>query len=395
MATFIIEMIITVIVFLEYFNTNKMTELNNKTNEKKTIILEWEGTELKGDSLTCERFKTISGEKEAHLLFSSSFFAKNDNKFKKGDIYRFSTSGIFVKDGGVIQKIDGEYEFQKITSSLFIKELWEEKNKLIEKLSLSEEDLKKKKEDVGKVNQKWLDSERSISNLQEKLNNLQSEKESSIEEINFLKEDLKRKLKDVENSNQNLIVAKEEFSSLQVKFSEIQFEKIKIENERMTPERQKYLLQEKEDLQKELDSEKNKKQTLTNRLEEIQDRTWKENIQARLKEEKERLNQAKISFSNKLEINQKAFLETLLIIQEQFDNLIFEDVDPRICSPMKNQLQQTKDKLISENKEISLEEIEDICKMKSEIIKLEFQQKQWDKLEKIQEQTLYAFVEVR
>jgi hypothetical protein len=33
--------------------------------------------------------------------------------------------------------------------------------------------------------------------------------------------------------------------------------------------------------------------------------------------------------------------------------------------------------------------------MKSEIIKLEFQQKQWDKLEKIQEQTLYAFVEVR
>jgi uncharacterized protein YydD (DUF2326 family) len=109
--------------------------------------------------------------------------------------------------------------------------------------------------------------------LQEKLNNLQSEKESSIEEINFLKEDLKRKLKDVENSNQNLIVAKEEFSSLQVKFSEIQFEKIKIENERMTPERQKYLLQEKEDLQKELDSEKNKKQTLTNRLEEIQDRT--------------------------------------------------------------------------------------------------------------------------
>jgi hypothetical protein len=56
--------------------------------------------------------------------------------------------------------------------------------------------------------------------------------------------------------------------------------------------------------------------------------------------------------------------------------LIFEDVDPRICSPMKNQLQQTKDKLISENKEISLEEIEDICKMKSEIIKLEFQQKQ-------------------
>jgi hypothetical protein len=40
MATFIIEMIITVIVFLEYFNTNKMTELNNKTNEKKTIILE-------------------------------------------------------------------------------------------------------------------------------------------------------------------------------------------------------------------------------------------------------------------------------------------------------------------------------------------------------------------
>jgi hypothetical protein len=92
-----------------------------------------------------------------------------------------------------------------------------------------------------------------------------------------------------------------------------------------------------------------------------------------LKSEKSRLNQLKISIGSKLEVGQKVLLETLLIIQEQFDNLIFEGVDQRICSPMKNQLQNTKDKL---NKEISLEEIECLCESQTEIIKLESQQRQ-------------------
>jgi len=69
-------------------------------------------------------------------------------------------------------------------------------------------------------------------------------------------------------------------------------------------------------------------------------------------------------------------LDTLLVIQEQFDSLIFEGVDQRICSPMKNQLQQTKDKLVNENKKLSLDEIETLCITQTEIIKLETQQKQ-------------------
>jgi len=69
-------------------------------------------------------------------------------------------------------------------------------------------------------------------------------------------------------------------------------------------------------------------------------------------------------------------LETLLVIQEQFDNLIFEGVDQRICSPMKSQLQSTKEKLVDKNEKLSEEEMEVLCKTRTEIIKLEFQQKQ-------------------
>jgi hypothetical protein len=95
-----------------------------------------------------------------------------------------------------------------------------------------------------------------------------------------------------------------------------------------------------------------------------------------LKEEKSKLSQSKVSISSKLESGQQVFLDTLLVIQEQFDNLIFEGVDYKICSPMKNQLKQTKDKLVSENKKISLEELEMLCQVQTEITKLESQQKQ-------------------
>jgi hypothetical protein len=43
---------------------------------------------------------------------------------------------------------------------------------------------------------------------------------------------------------------------------------------------------------------------------------------------------------------------------------------------MKNQLQSTKDKLVDENKKVSLEEIESLCEVQTETAKLEFQQKQ-------------------
>jgi len=213
----------------------------------------------------------VVGEEEGNLLFYSTFFTSNI-KFKKGDIYRLSTAGNFVKEGEIIQKIEGgEHEFQKITPSLFIKELWEERKQTTEKFNLSEEDLKKKKEDVDRINQKLLDSERNVTQLQEKVNNLQSEKENNVKEISSLKEELQRKEQEIEKINQTLTEAKKELSDLQVKFSEIQFEKTKIENERMTPERQRHLLQEQDSLKNELEKEKNKKQDLINQLEEIRD----------------------------------------------------------------------------------------------------------------------------
>jgi hypothetical protein len=101
---------------------------------KKTFILEWEKTELKGGLTPYEKFKLIVGSDRENLFFFSTFFTDNI-KFKKGEIYQLSTSGNFVEDNsgvipggfnvsGIIQEIsDGDYEFQKITPSLLIKEL--------------------------------------------------------------------------------------------------------------------------------------------------------------------------------------------------------------------------------------------------------------------------------
>jgi len=317
------------------------TSTNENKNEKKTFILEWETTEHK-DKAT-EKFKVIVGSNEKNLLFLSTFFS-GDVRFKSGDIYQLSFSGDFVKNGEVIQKVDSEkHEFRKITPSLLIKEFWEETRKTAENLNLSERDLEKKKEDVDKKIQELADT-------------------------------------------------KKELSDLQVKFNETKIEKDKIENERMTPERQRRLLQEQEILKKELEDEKNKKQDLINQLERIKNLLWKENIKEKLKEVKNKRDQSKISIINKLEDSQKVFLETLLVIQEQFDNLIFEGVDQKICSPMKNQLRDTKKKIVDENKKVSMDEIKMLCITQTEIKKLEFQQKQWDELEKIQEQE--QFIEV-
>jgi len=80
-----------------------------------------------------EKFDVVVGSEEESLVFYSTFF-DDDIKFKKGEVYELSTSGGFVKntsgnipgsfDGGIIQGIDNtDYEFEKITPSLLIKEL--------------------------------------------------------------------------------------------------------------------------------------------------------------------------------------------------------------------------------------------------------------------------------
>jgi len=92
--------------------------------KNKKLILEWENTEIKDGTTTYEKFKVIVGSDKENLLFYSTFFTDNI-KFKKGEIYQIFTLGKFVEDSsGIIQNIDGgEYEFEKIAPSLFIKEL--------------------------------------------------------------------------------------------------------------------------------------------------------------------------------------------------------------------------------------------------------------------------------
>jgi hypothetical protein len=80
--------------------------------------------------------------------------------------------------------------------------------------------------------------------------------------------------------------------------------------------------------------------------------------------------------NSKLGENQENSLESLLFAQEQFDSLIFDNINQthRIFSLTKDKLQQAKDKLIK--KQLSSEEIESLCEIQTEISKLETQQKQ-------------------
>jgi len=128
--------------------------------------------------------------------------------------------------------------------------LRKKKEKLVKELDLSERDLKSKKEDVSDINQKWLDSKNEIVQLKGEISNLCSEREKSVEEASLLREELKRKKEELEKSGQVLVNTKQELSDLQGNFNKVQSEKTKIENERMTPERQNYLLQEQENLKK-------------------------------------------------------------------------------------------------------------------------------------------------
>jgi len=100
-----------------------------------------------------EKFEVIAGsdkEKE-NLVFYSTFFADNI-KFKKGEIYELSITGNFVQDSSeIIQGVDSaDYELEKVTPSLAIKELWEENEENIENLGSLEEELERNKKTLIK-----------------------------------------------------------------------------------------------------------------------------------------------------------------------------------------------------------------------------------------------------
>jgi len=141
---------------------------------------------------------------------------------------------------GIIQNIDSrEYEFEKITPSLFIKELWEEKEKNIENLNLLEEDLTKKKKDVERVNQELFNAKTATSNLKNQFDNLQTEKEKGDEKLNLFEKDIQKKKEEIDKANQKQVDSEKEIVELRSQFDNLKLEKSKVENERITPEKHK------------------------------------------------------------------------------------------------------------------------------------------------------------
>jgi hypothetical protein len=97
-----------------------------------------------------------------------------------------------------------------------------------------------------------------------------------------------------------------------------------------------------------------------------------------LERKRKDLNQLKVDASDRVEANQKSLLESLLETlvekQEDFDLALFENVDQTSRTFVKAQekLQEVKDKLTK----LDSEEIEELCKMQTEIGKLEVSQRQ-------------------
>lgn len=115
-------------------------------------------------------------------------------------------------------------------------------------------------------------------------------------------------------------------------------------------------------------------------MENLQIQQLNETIQEKLERKRKDLNQLKVDASGRVEDNQRPLLETLLEKQEDFDLALFENVDQtsRTFVRAQEKLQEVKDKLIPK---LGSEEVEEICKMQTEIGKLENSQRQWDKME--------------
>ena len=153
----------------------------------------------------------------------------------------------------------------------------------------------------------------------------------------------------------------------------LQSEKEKVKNDSITPERYEKLLQDKETLKGQLKSERKSKQFFAEELEKIHNQEWKGTIGEKLEKQNSELEKLKVGLNNKLETSKKPYLETLLAMQKQLDVLIFKDVDQNFCAIIKDQLQQAKDELV---KQLSPEEIEELCAKQTEVRKLEVQQEQ-------------------
>ena len=112
---------------------------------------------------------------------------------------------------------------------------------------------------------------------------------------------------------------------------------------------------------------------------------WKENLELFLKiqNKKKELKRLKAAAKNKLENNQKSFLNDLLVSQEQI--ILMEGNNAQLINAEEAQLNEAKEKL---KERISQEEINNLCQKKIELTKLEI------KLEQLKEQEFEAKQEV-
>ncbi|WP_147410427.1 hypothetical protein [endosymbiont GvMRE of Glomus versiforme] len=330
-----------------------------------------------------EKFKVIAGSEKEELNFYSTFFT-GSNKFKKGEIYELSTPGDFVQDSSeIIQGINnGGHEFERVYSSLMIKELWEEKAENIERLSILEEDLKKKKEDVNKINQELSGKKGELTSLQSRFDSLQLEKRKGDEKISLLEKNIQTKEQEINRVNQELRNSETKTNQLQSQLTSLQTEKTKVENEWINPEKAQKLFKEQENLKKQLKTERKDKQFLIESLEELRSQELKGTMEAKLVERKKELDQLKVKIVEKL-ANSQSLLENFLEKQEDFDIALFDDVSQagRAFLRVKDRLQDAKDKLIAK---IGSEKVEELCKIQTEIGKLETSQRQWEKMEEQQ-----------
>jgi DNA repair exonuclease SbcCD ATPase subunit len=265
-----------------------MTRSNTINKNKKIFILEGSGADYKDKTMCYEKFKVIVGDNKEELNFYYTFFA-NNSLIKKGEIYELSITGNFVQDSSeIIQGIDnGGYEFVKITPSLLIKELWDEKEKGIEKLDLMEEDLENKIEYVERINQELLDMRNDFSDLTVRFDNLQVENEKNVKRLNDYKESLRKKEEENKKINQSWASSKEEVTRLKGQLNSLRSENTKIENGRVTLKRQADLFREQEVLQNQLKTERRKNQMLIEQLEEVQNQELSETIQKKLQGKKD------------------------------------------------------------------------------------------------------------
>ncbi|CAJ0760180.1 17242_t:CDS:2, partial [Entrophospora sp. SA101] len=183
------------------------------------------------------------------------------------------------------------------------------------------------------------------------------------EELNSTKTSLQKK-------EEELVSSKGEATQLQNQAKLIQ------EKEDLSNQAKK----EKESLSEQFKKERRSKQLLIETLEDLRGQKLKETIEENLAEKKRELEKLETAIVEKLGSNQKSLLENFLEKQEDFDTALFDDVSQTSRSFLraKEKLQDARVKLVAK---VDSEEVEELCKIQSEIGKLEASQKQWEKME--------------